>query len=91
MGLCKKHGKERDQIVKRGAFQFVGCVDCQNGVAPKLTPPAKTAGPVKGGTKQPAESHPKPKFEPSPASNLPKKDTPPKVEEKKRGFFGFKL
>jgi hypothetical protein len=92
MSLCKKHGKERDQIVNRGAFEYVGCVDCKNGVPSKLTPQTKAPAPVKGKVKALVpEPSPDPKFEPSPASNKPKKDTPPKVEEKKRGFFGFKL
>jgi hypothetical protein len=104
MSLCKAHGKERNVICsskpsgKSGrVFEYVGCVDCKNGVPSQLTPrqtPAPKGKPVKG-----SPPGKKKVFEPSPHT-LPKK-TPAKnggvdlAHEKekvgRRGFLGFKF
>jgi len=64
MSICKKHGKERDVIIKSRPgrsgtqFDYVGCVDCAAGLPPKegATPPRKAPGTKKDMPKpQPAE------------------------------------
>ena len=88
MTLCKKHGKERDRIVKskpssRGKgtiFEYVGCEDCAAGL-----PPSQEATP----SKKPAAKAKKPKDE--------KQQTPHKAIEQAKKVrsigerFGFKF
>ena len=55
MTLCKKHGKERDRIVKskpssrgRGAIlEYVGCEDCAAGLPPSQEATPKPAAKAK--------------------------------------------
>ena len=89
MSLCKKHGKERDRIVKSkpsskggtAILEYVGCEDCAAGL-----PPSQEVTP----SKKPAAKAKKPKDE-------PKQQTPHEAIEQLKKVrsigerFGFKF
>ncbi len=98
MGLCKKHGKERDTlcVTKPGrngsGISFVGCVDCKAGL-PATIPagnPPKAPAPKKPSPAVKRSGRPKlDELPPEPTPNT--KDTPPPAKKGLSERFGFRF
>jgi hypothetical protein len=94
VSLCKKHGKERDQVItskpngrSKHAIEFVGCVDCKAGLPATVTPADGGLATGKGAKRDAKRTPPEPTKKPV---TPPKKEDAPPVK-KSGGFLGFRL